>query len=139
MRLDQFEGAITLVAHKDLPSVRRSPKVLVVDEAHHLVGVREGVLAASAARLEALSRECEVLLLLSATPALGDSKRFLALLNLLDSVSHPINDLAGFETKLAKRREFGRLLLGLDPTSSAMVLLVPPWPKLDADLQRRER
>jgi ATP-dependent helicase HepA len=122
MRLDQFEGAIELLAHEDLPSVRRSPEVLVVDEAHHLVGVKEGPLAASAARLEALSRECDVLLLLSATPALGDSKRFLALLSLLDPVSHPIDDLAGFEVKLAKRREFGRLLLGLDPTSPAMVI-----------------
>ncbi|MGJ4963323.1 protein DpdE [Bradyrhizobium sp. HKCCYLRH3061] len=122
IRLDQFEGAIELLAHEDLLSVERSPEVLVVDEAHHLVGLKEGPLAASAARLEALSRECEVLLLLSATPALGDPERFLALLNLLDPVSHPIDDLAGFETKLAKRREFGRLLLGLDPTSPAMVI-----------------
>jgi len=122
MRLDQFEGAVELLAHADLPSVERSPEILVVDEAHHLVGLKEGPLAASAARLEALSRGCEVLLLLSATPALGDPERFLALLNLLDPVSHPIDDLAGFETKLAKRREFGRLLLGLDPTSPAMVI-----------------
>ncbi|UWU92943.1 protein DpdE [Bradyrhizobium sp. CB1015] len=122
MRLDQFEGAIELLAHEDLSSVQPSPEVLVVDEAHHLVGVKEGPLAASAARLEALSPECEVLLLLSATPALGDPARFLALLNLLDPVSHPIDDLAGFETKLAKRREFGRLLLGLDPASPAMVI-----------------
>lgn len=122
MRLDQFEGAIQLLPHEELLSVEQSPGVLVVDEAHHLVGVKEGRLAASAARLEALSRECEVLLLLSATPALGDPERFLALLNLLDPISHPIDDLAGFETKLAKRREFGRLLLGLDPTGPAMVI-----------------
>lgn len=122
IRLDQFEGSIELFAHEDLLSVPPSPEILVVDEAHHLVGVKEGPLSASAARLEVLSRECEVLLLLSATPALGDPERFLALLNLLDPVSHPIDDLAGFETKLAKRREFGRLLLGLDPTSPAMVI-----------------
>lgn len=122
MRLDQFEGTIELLAHEDLPSIRPSPEILVVDEAHHLVGVKEGPLAMSGARLETLSRECEVLLLLSATPALGDPERFLALLNLLDPVNHPIDDLAGFETKLAKRREFGRLLLGLDPASPAMVI-----------------
>jgi ATP-dependent helicase HepA len=122
IRLDQFKGAVELLAHEELLSVRRAPDVLVVDEAHHLVGLRAGPLAASAARLEALSRESEVLLLLSATPALSDPERFLALLNLLDPISHPIDDLAGFETKLANRREFGRLMLGLDPTSPAMVI-----------------
>ena len=109
MRLDQFEGSIELLTHEDLSSVRASPEVLVVDEAHHLVGVKEGPLAASAARPRGAPRECEVLLLLSATPALGNPERFLALLNLLDPVNHPIDDLAGFETKLAKRREFGSL------------------------------
>ena len=122
LRLDQFEGAVEVVAHADLARVRRVPDVLVVDEAHHLVGIMGGDLADAAARLRELAPDCSVLLLLSATPALGDEVRFLSLLNLLDPAAHPIGDVDGFRRKLEQRREIGRLLLSLNPESPRLVL-----------------
>lgn len=122
LRLDQFESTIDVIAHADLAHVRQAPDILVVDEAHHLVGTEVGPLAASAARLCVLSSESPVLLLLSATPALGNEARFLALLNLLDPAAHPLEDLEGFRRKLRGRREIGRLLLGLDPEAPRMAL-----------------
>ena len=122
LRLDQFEGAVEVVAHADLARVRRVPDVLIVDEAHHLVGITVGDLADAAARLRALAPDCPVLLLLSATPALGDEVRFLSLLNLLDPGAHPMGDVDGFRRKLEQRREIGRLLLSLDPESPKLVL-----------------
>lgn len=122
LRLDQFGNTVEVIAHADLDRIRRVPEILVVDEAHHLVGVQEGDLAPSAARLRALANEAPVLLLLSATPALGDEARFLALLNLLDPTSHPLEDVEGFRRKLEGRREIGRLLLGLDPEAPRLVL-----------------
>lgn len=122
LRIDQFDGHVEVIAHADLARVKRAPDILVIDEAHHLVGVETGRLAPSAARLGLLAQQTPVLLLLSATPPLGDEGRFLALLNLLDPASHPLDDLDGFRRKLEGRREIGRLLLALDPDGSKLVL-----------------
>lgn len=122
LRLDQFGEPFECCSHADVARVTRPPDVLVIDEAHHLVGLEDGPLAASAARLRELARDVPVLLLLSATPPLGEEARFLALLNLLDPLTHPLDDLNGFRLKLEQRRVIGRLLLSLDPDASGIVL-----------------
>lgn len=122
LRLDQFGESFECCSHAEIAQVRRRPDVLVVDEAHHLVGVESGALAKSAARLRELAEDVPVLLLLSATPPLGEEARFLALLNLLDPLTHPLEDLEGFRVKLGQRRAIGRLLLSLDPDGSGLVL-----------------
>ncbi|MBK6491619.1 MAG: hypothetical protein IPF97_07960 [Sphingomonadales bacterium] len=122
LRLDQFGEPFECCSHADIARVTRTPDVLVVDEAHHLVGLEGGPLAASATRLRELARDVPVLLLLSATPPLGEEARFLALLNLLDPLTHPLDDLDGFRLKLEQRRAIGRLLLSLDPDASGIVL-----------------
>jgi len=121
LRLDQFD-TIEVVTHADLANTRVAPAILVVDEAHHLVGVDSGPLAPAAAKLRIMTRDAPVVLLLSATPALGDEARFLALLNLLDPTSHPLDDVPGFRRKLERRRDIGRLLLALDPEAPKLVL-----------------
>ena len=122
LRLDQFDDAFECCSHEDLHWVAEAPDILVVDEAHHLVAVQSGPLARSAERLQSLARDAPVLLLVSATPPLGEERRFLALLNLLDPVTHPLEDLPGFRAKLEQRRDIGKLLLGLDPDAPALVL-----------------
>lgn len=122
LKIDQFGDAFECFSHADLARVAHTPDILIVDEAHHLVGVQSGPLAGAAARLVSLARETPILLLLSATPALGKEATFLALLNLLDPLTHPLDDLEGFRAKLHQRREIGRLLLSLDPESPGLVL-----------------
>ncbi|TIX55891.1 MAG: DEAD/DEAH box helicase, partial [Mesorhizobium sp.] len=114
LRLDQFGAPFECCSHEDLARVSRTPDVLAVDEAHHLVGFEDGPMAQSAARLRELAQDAPVLLLLSATPPLGDEAKFLALLNLLDPLTHPLEDLAGFRIKLEQRRSIGRVLLSLN-------------------------
>ena len=122
LRLDQFGETFECCSHAEIARVTRAPDVLVVDEAHHLVGLEDGPLAASAVRLRELARQTPVVLLLSATPPLGEESRFLALLNLLDPHTHPLDDIDGFRRKLEQRRSIGRLLLSLDPDASGIVL-----------------
>lgn len=122
VRLDQFCKPFECRSHADIASLRRTPDVLVVDEAHHLVGLTAGPLTAAAARLREIAHNVPVLLLLSATPPLGDDGKFLALLNLLDPLTHPVDDLAGFRDKLKQRRAIGRLLLSLDANAPGLVL-----------------
>lgn len=122
IRLDQFANGFECCSHADLARVSQAPDILVVDEAHHLVGIDAGLLLPSAKRLRAISRDVPVLLLLSATPAWGEEAKFLSLLNLLDPVSHPMEDLSGFRAKLEQRKDIGRLLLSLSPDVPGIVL-----------------
>lgn len=122
LRLSQFGGRFEVCTHEDLARVSRAPDLLVVDEVHHLVAATDGALANAAARLGDLSQLAPSLLLLSATPVLGDEEKFLALLNMLDPIAHPLNDVGGFRAKLEQRQTIGRLLLSLDPQGSGLVL-----------------
>ena len=122
LRLDQFGKPFECCAHADLARVSRSPDILVVDEVHHLVGQESESLAHAAERLRDLAQEVPVLLLLSATPSLSDESKLLALLNLLDPITHPLGDIDSFRAKLVQRRHIGRLLLSLDPDAPRLVL-----------------
>ena len=122
LRLDQFDDPFECVAHADLAHHRNTPDLLVVDEAHHLVGIEDGPLAPAARQLAVLAAASPMLLLLSATPPFGEERRFLALLNLLDPDTHGLDSAEGFKTKLEQRRDIGRLLLSLDPESPGLVL-----------------
>lgn len=122
LRLSQFDMCCEVCTHEDLARVSHVPDLLVVDEVHHLIGASHGALASAAARLRSLSQRTPSLLLLSATPALGDEEKFLSLLNMLDPIAHPLGDLNGFRTKLQQRQILGRLLLSLDPQGSGLVL-----------------
>ena len=122
MRLSQFGGRFEVCTHAELASVRSAPDLLVVDEVHHLVGICHGPLAQAATRLGELSQLAPSLLLLSATPVLGDEDKFLALLNMLDPIAHPLSDIGGFRVKLERRQMLGRLLLSLDPQGTGLVL-----------------
>lgn len=111
------DSAVRLVSHQYLSTLRESLDLLVVDEAHRL--------AAGSGRAEALSRvvrQTSKLLLLSATPALGQEDALLALLRWLDPARWDGESLEGFRVHVAKRQEYGRLLLGLRPEGSAFAL-----------------
>lgn len=122
MRLSQFDGCYEVCTHEDITRVKHIPDLLVVDEAHHLVGGVLGSLGNAATRLGELAKSVPSLLLLSATPVLGNEEKFLALLNMLDPFAHPLDDVDGFRVKLEHRQTIGRLLLSLDPKGSGLVL-----------------
>ena len=89
-RASDFPGAIVIGPHDD---VERGlvPDLLVIDEAHRVV---------EDPRIRALAHASERLLLLSATPILGDEATFLSLLNLLDPDAYPLDRLDAFRAKL---------------------------------------
>lgn len=107
----------TLTTHK-LPEC----DLLVVDEAHHLVGRASGLHTPEFERLANLAAASPKLLLLSATPVLADDNATLALLHLLDPHAYPLSDLESLRNRLRLRQEFGRVLLGLDPEAPGFLL-----------------
>ena len=122
LRLDQFGNCFDCVAHNRLAEMEGTYTILVIDEAHHLVGEVSDSLVLSAERLREISTATSKLLLLSATPPIGEERKFLAMLNLIDPLTHPLDDLEGFRAKVEQRQSIGRLLLGLDPAAPSLVI-----------------
>lgn len=100
--------------------------LLVIDEAHHLVGAVSRLAPISKSSLfekvKQLALKSRRLLLLSATPVLGHEETLLAMLQLLDPSTYHLEDLPAFKEKVQKRQEYGRLLLGLRDDASSFVL-----------------
>lgn len=109
-----------------LSKAARVPRMLVIDEAHHVgAGVVPG--ASSAARelyalVETLSQRTPHLLLLSATPVLHHEEQFLAMLHLLDPDIYRLEDRDTFLDRIRQRQEIGAALVGLKPEAPAFVL-----------------
>jgi ATP-dependent helicase HepA len=119
--VDDFEEAdVDVYSHEEAPLVARDgpPDLLVIDEAHKVVAI-DSTLTQS---VRQLARQCPRLLLLSATPALADETRFLAVLNLLDPAAFPTDQPDSFHRKMVKRQEIGRFLLAFRPGVHAFVL-----------------
>jgi ATP-dependent helicase HepA len=111
-RAADYPDAISIRPHDDV-ACGPVPDLLVIDEAHRVI---------EDPRIRALAHNSERLLLLSATPVLGDESTFLCLLNLLDPDAYPLDRLEAFSAKVQERQAFGRLLLGLQPDAPAFVL-----------------
>jgi ATP-dependent helicase HepA len=123
--ISDFGRSVQFVSHEDtgLIDAATALDLLVVDEAHNLLRSADNrVTDLAAARLTELANRVPRLLLLSATPPLGEEDRLLGLLNLLDPVSHPLADREGFRRKLDERQKIGRLLLPLLPGRPGVVL-----------------
>lgn len=91
--------------------------ILVVDEAHRVISG-----SAEYDHLQSLARSCPKLLLLSATPVIGNEASLLSLLRLLDPARWEDEPEHSFRRHVELSQEYGRLLLGLRPDASAFVL-----------------
>ena len=99
------------------------PDILIIDEAHRIFETQsDGLSATNSASITELAYVAPRLLLLSATPPVGDEPRLHRLLNLLDQQHYPLEDYDGFLNKIAKSQEIGRFLLSFNADSPSFVL-----------------
>lgn len=114
-KMDEF---LHVVSHDDIEQLRNvigTAGLLVVDEAHHLSRqTTEAEARLYALLLEHCSR-VHKLLLLSATPVLADEQGFLRVLHLLDPVVFPLDDLEGFQRRVASRQLVAEVVATLIP------------------------
>ncbi len=89
--------------------------MLVVDEAHHLSRQSTAQQRQLYSLLESHARRVPRLLLLSATPVLGNAEEFLRVLHLLDPVVFPLEDLEGFKRRIASRQVVAEVASTLVP------------------------
>lgn len=107
---------VRIFAHGEaLPMAK--PDLLIVDEAHHLVEDPNRL-----AEFVGLAHSAPRLLLLSATPALGDARHLLSLLHILDPRAYAPTDGSKLRDRLGLSRELGRLLMSLDEGAPVFLL-----------------
>ncbi|MSR09288.1 MAG: hypothetical protein EXR82_07125 [Gammaproteobacteria bacterium] len=117
-----FGDRMTVKPFEALPSLSPgSFQTLVVDEAHYLTSP-DYVASAQFAHLTRLAHATPRLLLLTATPLLGNNDTLLALLHLLDPHVYKLEEGQQFKEKVARRQEYGQILLALNPEAGSFVL-----------------
>lgn len=123
--LDFIDESVFVLPQEDseeLREVSRNLSLLVIDEAHHLTApnATESVLLVYGLVAE-MAQRAEGLLLLSATPILRNEGGFLRMLNLLDPVVYPLEDLDGFRAKVSNRQALAEIVAALDPSNSLFI------------------
>ena len=120
--LEPSGDRLRVIPYEEITSIDPSEvDTIVVDEAQNLITDDHETSAAFDA-MKAIARRAHRLLLLSATPVLGNERTLLALLHLLDPVTYRLDDESSFLQKLAKRQDFGRLLLTVKPDQNPVFL-----------------
>jgi len=108
-----------VVAHEDLDALNAAFEagagMLVVDEAHHLSDQGSMTRWRLYAMLEEHARTTPRLLLLSATPVLGDEAGFLRVLHLLDPIVFPLDDVEGLRRRITSRQVVAEVVAMLSP------------------------
>ena len=120
--IDPTSPSLRVLAYESCKRIGEMPDLLVVDEAHRVIATGATKAEGTAADIEELAHSVESLLLLSATPALGDEARLFGLLQLLDPSAYPKKGLDGFRRKVESRQEIGRLLLTMQPGGTPFVV-----------------
>lgn len=115
--LRDFAAQIEFSSHDEHSEEAIPPDLLIVDEAHNLLGDHGAM-----ARLLPLAHAAPRLLLLSATPALGDPRQLLDLLHVLDPGAYGSNDLPKLKARLELGRDLGRMLLSLADGAPAFLV-----------------
>lgn len=115
---NELDDTLHVIANDDLDRLRKvipSAGMLVVDEAHHLSRRSTVEQRQLYDLLESHARRVPRLLLLSATPVLGNAEEFLRVLHLLDPVVFPLEDLDGFKRRIASRQVVAEVVSTLVP------------------------
>jgi ATP-dependent helicase HepA len=117
---EHFPEAVIEVVPHDEPETWLDADILIVDEAHQLVGTGAG--DERFERLREVASASLRLLLISATPALHNERAFLGMLHLLDPDVYALDDVDGLRSRLESRQELGKSLLALTPETPEFLL-----------------
>lgn len=115
---NELDDTLHVVAHDDIDRLAKvipNAGMLVVDEAHHLSRHFTTEQRRLYDLVEFHARSVPRLLLLSATPVLGNAEEFLRVLHLLDPVVFPLDDLEGFMRRISSRQVVAEVVSTLVP------------------------
>jgi len=115
--------SVFVISQEDRDTLReeasKNISLLVIDEAHHLTSPSATEsLQFVYSLVKDMSQRTQRLLLLSATPILRNEDGFLRMLNLLDPVVYPLNELETFRLKVINRQALAETVAALDPSNA---------------------
>ena len=119
---DDFEGRYEIVSPEFFIFNNQNIELVIIDEAHHIVGnvntydetIRNNILATA--------KESSKLLMLSATPGIGNEDILLRLLQVLDPIVFENESLESFKLKVLKQAKHGSFLRTLKVNQSPFLL-----------------
>lgn len=120
--LDFLDESLFVLPQEDSAELRDASQnlsLLVIDEAHHLTASNANESVRCLYELVGeIAQRVERLLLLSATPILRNESDFLRMLNLLDPVVYPLDDLERFRKKVSNRQALAESVAALETSNS---------------------
>ena len=112
--IEPSQHRLHVMSYEQLETIDPSEvDTLIIDEAHNLIPV-EPASDAGYKSIKCLASQARRLLLISATPVLGNETILLGLLHLLDPENYQLEHEEIFHRKVQYRQEFGRLLLAIN-------------------------
>ena len=94
--------------------------MFIIDEAHHVTGASARELSMFTA-VSDVAKRTPRLLLLSATPALGNEAAFLKLLHLLDPETYPLDSISAFRRRVESRQQVAEIVSALTPDNALII------------------
>ncbi len=118
---DRLDSALYVVSLSEERQVLRhlpTATMLVVDEAHHLRRNTNASQVALYDRIAAVAATVDRVLLISATPALHNTRGFLEMLHLLDPKTYGLEDEAALRERIEKRQPLAEIVASLTPDNA---------------------
>ncbi len=117
-RLDSSLHVLSLDQEQQVLLHLASATMLVIDEAHHLRREGEGSHASLFDHVAAAAARLDRVLLLSATPALHNTRGFLEMLHLLDPQTYGLDDEPALRARIESRQALAEIVASLTPDNA---------------------
>lgn len=119
---DDFKGRYEITSPENISGLLSNPELVIVDEAHHLIGNVGTYNESIYNKIIKIAKKSTKLLLLSATPGIGNEDVLLNLLKVLDPAVFANETLEKFKVKVIKQTEQGAFLRTLKVNQSLFLL-----------------
>lgn len=119
---NDFEGRFEITSPDNIDLIRINPELIIIDEAHHLIGDNNSYEESIRKEIVDMAKKSKKLLLLSATPGIGNENILLQLLKVLDPIVYENESIESFITKVNRQSEHGSFLRTLKSNQSSFLL-----------------
>lgn len=119
---NDFTDRFEITSPDNLNFKVKNPELIIIDEAHHIIGDRDTYSEEIRTKLIQMAKNSNKLLLLSATPGIGNEDILLSLLKVLDPIMFDIESLESFKEKVLKQSKHGAFLRTLKINQSPFLL-----------------
>jgi ATP-dependent helicase HepA len=120
--LDDFGSRVEIITPYEVKFSSNTPELIIVDEAHHIIGNNRTYSDVVRQKIISMAKKSEKLLLLSATPSIGNEHILLRLLQTLDPLVFGHETIEKFKEKLDNQSKYSKFLRILKVGQSPFLL-----------------